>query len=374
MDEPPSCGRTDADTARNVLDLRRVRNDECTIFGNHNSRRGGKILMITNISFEHYKVLRDASIDLRRYNVVIGPNGSGKSTLLAALRLLGAGEAFPAAPMRSVAAQSEGRNLSIRMEIEGRRQNGSDEYVWKEASGIIQRFDSISNRWHMSWPAIRSVGTYSLDERVIAQPVELQPSMELGSNGGGLAGVLDRMRDENPEQFEGLNQEFARLLPEFDRILFETPGNGMRSLRLRLRSGHGVIKAADLSQGTLLALALLTIAYFPNPPAIIGIEEPDRGIHPRLYRDIQAALYRLAYPESFGISRKPVQVIVTTHSPFLLDLHRETPEEIIIAEKTADGAEFHRLTARPELAAILDEVSLGDAWYSGVLGGVPANR
>jgi len=179
------------------------------------------------------------------------------------------------------------------------------------------------------------------------------------------------MRDVAPEQFDALNEEVSRLLPEFDRILFETPGNGQRALMLRTRAGHP-IRAVNLSQGTLLALALLTIAYLPDPPSLIGIEEPDRGIHPRLYRDIQAALYRLAYPASFGITRKPVQVIVTTHSPFLLDLHRDTPEEIIIAEKTADGAEFHRLTDRPELAAILDDVSLGEAWYSGVLGGVPA--
>jgi predicted ATPase len=333
---------------------------------------GGKLLMITRISFKNYKVLRKASIELGPYNVVIGPNGSGKSTLLSALRLLGAGQAFQAAQVRSVAAQTgegESRVAIITADVPTpglfqwvERPGG---YIHREGPGRDWKFES-------SWTSVRRVGIYALDERAIARPVELQPSMKLGPDGGGLAGVLDRMRDGNPEHFEALNQEFSRLLPEFDRILFDTPGTGLRSLRLRLRSGNGVINAADLSQGTLLALGLLTIAYLPDPPAIVGIEEPDRGIHPRLYRDIQAALYRLAYPESFGLTREPVQVIVTTHSPFLLDLHRDTPEEIIIAEKAADGAELHRLTDRPELAAILDDVSLGEAWYSGVLGGVPA--
>jgi predicted ATPase len=141
---------------------------------------------------------------------------------------------------------------------------------------------------------------------------------------------------------------------------------------LRTREGKHAIRGVNLSQGVLLALALLTLSYLPDPPSIVGLEEPDRGIHPRLYRDIQDALYRLSYPESFGIDRAPVQVIVTTHSPFMLDLHKDHPEEIVIAEKTERGAEFHRLSERPDLAELLDEVSLGEAWYSGILGGVPA--
>lgn len=123
-----------------------------------------------------------------------------------------------------------------------------------------------------------------------------------------------------------------------------------------------------------MSVALLTLAYLPKPPAIIGLEKPGRGIHPRLYRDVQDALYRLSYPESFGIDREPVQVIVTTHSPFMLDLHKDHPEEIVIAEKTERGSEFHRLSDRPDLMEILEDVSLGEAWYSGILGGVPAAR
>ncbi len=56
----------------------------------------------------------------------------------------------------------------------------------------------------------------------------------------------------------------------------------------------------------------------------------------------------------------------------MLDLHKDHPEEIVIAEKTERGSEFHRLSERPDLAELLDEVSLGEAWYSGILGGVPA--
>ncbi len=119
---------------------------------------------------------------------------------------------------------------------------------------------------------------------------------------------------------------------------------------------------------------MLTISYLPSPPPIVGIEEPDRGIHPRLLRDIRDALYRLAYPEDFGEKREPVQVIATTHSPYMLELFRDHPEEIVIAEKVGNEARFHRLADRPDIEEILQDTSLGEAWYSGILGGVPQEQ
>ncbi len=113
---------------------------------------------------------------------------------------------------------------------------------------------------------------------------------------------------------------------------------------------------------------------FPDPPSLIGIEEPERGVHPRLLRNIQTALYRLSYPKQFGEDRQPVQVIATTHSPYFLDLYKDHPEEIVIAQKTADGAQFERLSDQPDIMEVLDDAPLGEVWYSGVLGGVPAEQ
>ena len=198
--------------------------------------------------------------------------------------------------------------------------------------------------------------------------------MQLAGNGQGLAGVLDRLRDEWPERFEALNEEFARWLPEFDQILFDTPSQGNRATKLRTRVGQHTIAAADISQGTLLALAILTLAYLPKPPPIIGLEEPGRGIHPRLLRDVRDAMYRLAYPESVGEQREPVQIIATTHSPYFLDLFKDHPEEIVIANKVGDNVRFDRLVDLPNMDEILSSAPLGEVWYSGILGGVPTDR
>lgn len=212
---------------------------------------------------------------------------------------------------------------------------------------------------------------FSLNAVQIAAATELQPKMELKPDGGGLPGVLDRLRDEAPERFEELNAQLALWLPEFDRVLFNTAGAGVRAFSLRTRTGHHGIPAEELSQGTLCALAILTLAYLPEPPPVVCLEEPDRGIHPRLLRDVKDALYRLAYPEIAGERREPVQVITTTHSPYFLDLFRERLEEVVIAERHDDGVQFKRLSEMEHVEDILGDAQLGDAWYTGVLGGVP---
>jgi predicted ATPase len=332
----------------------------------------GELPMITAIRFKNFKALRDTSVELGRYNLIVGPNGSGKSTLLTGVRLISNPEMFTRSQVSSVGSDLVMDTTEVEISWAGSDPGTSWVKWYASRAHFNYEHGGPESLVSDALSQIRRAQVYGLNEEAIAAPVQLRPAIQLEANGAGLAGVLDRMRDESPEGFEELNAEVGRLLPEFDRILFETPSPGVRGFMLRTTEGQHKIRAADLSQGVLLALALLTLSYLPKPPSIIGLEEPDRGIHPRLYRDVQDALYRLSYPESFGIHRAPVQVIVTTHSPFMLDLHRDHPEEIIIAEKTDRGSEFHRLSDRPDLADLLEGVSLGEAWYSGILGGVPA--
>jgi predicted ATPase len=228
----------------------------------------------------------------------------------------------------------------------------------------------VSNRLSSILHGIR-VYTFEFDS--IAPPTILTPQATLGAKGDNLAVVLDRLRDQWPERFAAINDELQQWLPEFDTISFETPGNGLRSISLRMKHSDAAIRAKDLSQGTLQALAILTIAYLPEPPRIIGIEEPDRGIHPRLLRQVRDALYRLSYPDQFGESRLPTQVIATTHSPYFLDLYRDRPEEVVLAEKLEDGARFIPLSNHEHLEDILRDTQLSEAWFTGILGGVPTN-
>jgi len=331
--------------------------------------------MIEWVEFQNFKALRKATLPLSRFTLIVGANGSGKSTALKAVWSLHHHDQLNWHKLRTAGIRSVDKVL-LRAKW---REEGNDFIVavqWRHDEVSRRSVDPLdSNRLRNPDPAQSALSRariFSLDADAVARPVHLQPQMELQRSGADLAGVLDRLRDQNPERFEALNQELMRWIPEFDRILFETPNQGQRSIALRTREGRHSIPASDLSQGTLIALALLTIAYLPEPPSIVCLEEPDHGLHPRLLREVRDALYRLAYPEGAHEKREPVQVIATTHNPYFLDLFREHPEEIVIAEKAGLEAKFSRLSDRADLEEILGDAPLSEVWYSGVLGGVPA--
>ena len=332
--------------------------------------------MIEWIEFQNFKALRNAKLPLSQFTLIVGPNGSGKRSALNALLALSRPSQWNWDQIRT-AGLSNTEPVVLRAKWSEEKNDFFMEVEWLPGGGYRgpsynPDHNNRLSRSDRPQEALQRARIFSLDAVAIAQPVNLAPEMELLPTGTNLAGVLDRLRDQNPERFEALNEELMRWIPEFDRILFETPGQGQRAIALRTREGRHTIKARDLSQGTLVALALLTIAYLPEPPSIVCLEEPDHGLHPRLLRDVRDALYRLAHPEGAGEKREPVQVIATTHNPYFLDLFREHPEEIVIAEKTGLEAKFSRLSDRSDLDEILADAPLSEVWYSGVLGGVPA--
>jgi predicted ATPase len=331
--------------------------------------------MFESIEFKNFKALRNTTLPLGRFTLIVGPNGSGKSTALNSILAMRNSRKWDFLQGRS-AGVPEGQPITLTAKWVEQNFRYIVVTQWNRNSPPSQSWEPIPATRPAPTPGFEIVlaraRIFSLDANVIAQPVALLPQMELAGNGTGLAGVLDGLRDQNPERFEALNDQLGRWIPEFDRILFDTYSQGQRAIVLRTREGGHKINAPNLSQGTLIALALLTIAYLPEPPSIVCLEEPDHGLHPRLLRDVRDALYRLANPEGAQEKREPVQVIATTHNPYFLDLFREHPEEIVIAEKVGLEAKFSRLSDRKDLDEILGDAPLSEVWYSGVLGGVPA--
>jgi predicted ATPase len=331
--------------------------------------------MFESIEFKNFKALRDTTLPLSRFTLIVGPNGSGKTTALNAISVL-----RNPGQLRFGSGRSASAPDSAPVIVKGKwKEKGNDFTVtvqWDGKGSVGHSFspDSQNRVQNATQPQTNLDRSrfFFFDAIAIAAPVTLVPQIELANNGANLAVVLDRMRDQNPERFEALNEQLGHWIPEFNRVLFDTPNPGQRSISLRTREGGHIIPARELSQGTLIALALLTIAFLPEPPSIICLEEPDHGLHPRLLRDVRDALYRLAYPEGSNEKRAPVQVIATTHNPYFLDLFRDHPEEIVIAEKVGLDAKFSRLSDRTDLEEILGDAPLSEVWYSGVLGGVPA--
>lgn len=128
---------------------------------------------------------------------------------------------------------------------------------------------------------------------------------------------------------------------------------------------HDPFYLREMSDGTVRMLCWATILLSPRLPTLLVIDEPEMGIHPSwlpaLAKWIKAASQR-------------TQVIVTTHSPDLLD-HFTDSLESVICFCTRDGLYFALESLSPDrLAGKLEEGwQLGDLYRVGdpLVGGWP---
>jgi predicted ATPase len=328
--------------------------------------------VIASIAFQNFKALRSTRVALTPFNVVIGPNGSGKTSMIEAILRL---------PTLSRLPLSESR---------GRQKVGGPEIEFRFTpphEGIVARLgcvsDSVCDTLRVEpaeaegWPALQAnlgaIRGYVLNHDAMAKTSVRGAGAELAADGGNLAAFLAHLRERSPDAFSGLAEELLRIMPEFRSLELVEHADDNVEFALRLAE-DGVVPAAELSQGMLYLVAVLALAFDPDPPSVLCIEEVDRGIHPRTLREMRDALYRLSYPQAFGSDRPAVQIVTTTHSPYFIDLFRDHPEEVIVSQKQGRAAHFMRLTDRDDLPELLREGSLGDMWFSGILGGVPEER
>ena len=125
----------------------------------------------------------------------------------------------------------------------------------------------------------------------------------------------------------------------------------------------GALPASRMSDGTIRFIALLAILCHPEPPPLICIEEPEIAMHPDSLGLI-AELFRKASERT--------QIIVTTHSPQLVDLFSDEPDIVVVCERDRHpekGTQFNRLS-REKLEDWLVDYTLGDTWMRGAVGGV----
>jgi predicted ATPase len=123
--------------------------------------------------------------------------------------------------------------------------------------------------------------------------------------------------------------------------------------------GGRLTPATRLSDGTLRYLCLLAILCHPNPPPVIGIEEPELGLHPDILPTIAELLKNAS---------ERTQLIVTTHSDALISALSDVPESVLVCERMPNGTVMERLEPR-KLSSWLDEYRLGEIWRMGELGG-----
>lgn len=144
----------------------------------------------------------------------------------------------------------------------------------------------------------------------------------IGLMGEELAAFLNTLKNRDPRQFADVEKAMHSLVPSVTGI--RTDVNKFGEVELSLDEGKISMPARVISEGTLRVLGLLALSGVQEPPAVIGFEEPENGVHPRRIRDIAKLLVNRSLSGT-------TQLIVTTHSPILPD--HVKPESLFVCRK-----------------------------------------
>ena len=190
-------------------------------------------------------------------------------------------------------------------------------------------------------------------------PPRQEQSAELPSNvivdqADNLANVLLTFSATDRERLNGYLSRFYEGI-----VGVSTPVRSGKVYLTLEEFGGREIPASRLSDGTLRYLALLTVLLQPNPPPLVGVEEPELGLHPDAIHDLAELLVEAS---------QHTQLIVTTHSPTLIDALTDHPSSVVACGKDQGQTWFKRVDPKA-LTYWLDEHSLGEVWRMGGIGG-----
>jgi predicted ATPase len=164
-------------------------------------------------------------------------------------------------------------------------------------------------------PVLRALATmrvYSIEPSRLREAQDPDAGLRLRRDGSNSASVLREIEQNSPAEMKRICQILESIVPSTNRVAVKDLGNKL-ALVLTQQWGNGQevrFNAADMSDGTLLAVGLLSAIYQRPAPTLLVIEEPEAMIHAGA---IGAVLDLLRH------AARTMQVVVTTHSPELLD-------------------------------------------------------
>ena len=188
-------------------------------------------------------------------------------------------------------------------------------------------------------------------------------AVRLANDGSNVADFLLDLRRQDANAFNGIVETMAFVLPYAKDIQPTLTSSEIeRKAWLQLSEDSFKVPGWLLSTGTLRMLALLALLRHPSPPPLIVVEEIENGLDPRsihlIVEEIRGAVLS-------GVT----QVIVTTHSPYLLDLL--TLEHLVVVERDAEGhPRFIRPADNENLQTWAQEFAPGKLYTMGNLTGL----
>lgn len=172
---------------------------------------------------------------------------------------------------------------------------------------------------------ITNFQAYSIFPNTLRSPQEPSNETFLAPEGRNLASVLKRMRKtkSGAESIAQITEAMRSILPNLDRISILSVGGYLvpQFHMLEPTGKKHIFNVAQMSDGSLRVLGLLTALYQNPRPRIVALEEPEQTVNPGILAVIADSIKEIS---------KTTQVIVTTHSPHLLD--QFLPEQIRAVE------------------------------------------
>lgn len=340
---------------------------------------------IRRVAIRNYKSIAACDVRLAQLMFLVGANGSGKSNFLDAFRFVGDSlrnsldhALRERGTIKEVRRRSGGHpnNFSLRFKfvlpsgqsghyefrvgakpaggyevqneecrIHAATGLGSDDFFHVQsgkvlASSFKEGPATLPDRLYLvaasGMPAFRPVfdafsriEVYNLDPRAISSMQRPDPGEILRRDGGNAASVLQRLpaevrreiRDLLARIVPGVSDAEAKLLGSLETIEFRQSVLGQQHPWKFL--------ASSMSDGTLRAFAVLLAVFQTIPgkdrpvPPLIGLEEPEMALHPAAAHMLLSALRQGA---------RECQILVTSHSPDLLDNADIDPESLLAVE------------------------------------------
>lgn len=383
---------------------------------------------ITRIAIKNYKSLKNLELNFKPLMVFVGPNNAGKSNIFDCLQFLTElikmehGVAtkqrggfdqivFNGKIEQLISIQLEGLikvkgkehsywyfielngdkwgNCFIQHEIfrlvkeDGKKdilkypdKNGSAT-VWDETGKQLSSYGTSERDrpylYHFSdserYPILGHFSTevqnwafFNLLPPSMRSPLPVRRELQLHPYGENLSVVFHVLQSEYPDKFREIEDILKSAVPELKELstgltAHETGQTYVRILEKKLATP---IPAWGMSDGTLRFLGCLAALYSPASPGLICFEEPENYVHPRLL-ELTVDLLKSASERT--------QVIVNTHSPYLVDFL--DPGDLFIVEKVDGETQVKRAEDKKGIKEALKTLGLGEMWYSGCLGGVP---
>lgn len=181
---------------------------------------------------------------------------------------------------------------------------------------------------------------------------------KLEKDGSNIAEYLLEISEKYKDAFTDIISSLQLVLPYSTDLQIAITSEIERSVYPQIAEGNFKVPGWLLSTGTLRILALLALLRHPEAPPLIIIEEIENGLDPQSINLIVNEIRN-------AVESGKTQIIITTHSPYLLDL--VLLDHIVLVERKDGQPVFRRPADNERLRQWAESFSLGTLYTSGKL-------